>query len=51
MLADLLPLAASATDQIERWAPVVLLLVAGGIAYLRHQDRRRGPDPEDDEDW
>lgn len=49
----LLPLlaASTATDQIERWAPLVLLLVAAGIGYLRYQERKKGPDPEDDEDW
>lgn len=46
----LVPLAASATDQIERWSPVVLMLIAGGILWLRHRDRSRGPDEEDDED-
>ncbi|MTD43397.1 hypothetical protein GKE82_03530 [Conexibacter sp. W3-3-2] len=48
----LLTLAASSvTDQIERWSPVVLMLIAGGILYLRHRDRQRGPDEDDDEDW
>jgi len=43
-------LAASATDQIERWSPVVLFLIAAGILWLRHQDRKRGPDEEDWDD-
>lgn len=44
----LIPLAASATDLIERWSPVVLLAIAGGIMWLRHRDR---PDEDEDEEW
>lgn len=44
----LLPVAASVTDQIGRWFPVVLAAGAAGVLWLRRRDRRRGEGEDDD---
>jgi hypothetical protein len=43
-----LVLAASVTDWIERVSPLVLMAFALVLVTLRHRERRRGPDEDDD---